>query len=620
MTDIAPYRDDDRRTAARFAFAFAGFAILLVATSTPRTVGDGDEYVGMSMAIIGHGSPASTSEQIDALREQLARRDLRLSPDAVHEGRDGRFYYRHFWLYSALASPFVLVTSVAGLDPLYGFTILNLVLLSVAAGIVAARIGSHFTALLFIGPILWWIDKAHPEAFVFALLAVGFAVCHQRPVLALLSWAVVAVQYPPVAILVPIGGGVAAWRKPELRKETGFLAGIGVVVLVALVHPVYSLWGLGVVSPLVFWGRGPAVPTFAEWWTVYGDLNIGLLVNFPLFIVVAALVAVRLARRRPLELPTTTSLIAIAAALAFPVAFAQTVNVNHGGTPGISRYTLWLIPLAVPLFAAARSALASGRHRNVVHGLIVVSAVWCLVYFHPRRAESYKYPTWIAETVWTKAPRLSNPLPEIFAERLAHSDRGLLLPISTPMCEKVLLIGGRWPPPCAPSSDIPRACVEPDALCYANQRRSPPGAYRFRILSRPAPRPYAENVAIWPTATEERVARLLSELRWWEMADSSARLADSSVLRAAQRVGWTAWWLSDDRFVVFASAPSEGGNLTLRLPQPMTGTIIALGNGATIRQVTSPAGTDTLWNLRIPPVGPPGVAVVLRADEPLDRR
>ena len=84
MTDSAPYHDGDRRTAARFAFAFAGLAILLVATSTPRTVGDGDEYVGMSMAIIGHGSPALTSEQIDALREQLALRDLRLLPDACH--------------------------------------------------------------------------------------------------------------------------------------------------------------------------------------------------------------------------------------------------------------------------------------------------------------------------------------------------------------------------------------------------------------------------------------------------------------------------------------------------------------------------------------------------------
>jgi len=611
MTHIAPHSDGDRSTTARFSLAFAGLAILMVATSAPRTVGDGGEYVGMSMAIIGHGSPSSTSEQFDALRTQLAPQDVRLSPGAVHEGRDGRLYYRHFWLYSALATPFVLATSAAGLDPLYGFTILNLVLLSVAAGIVAARIGSPFAALLFIGPILWWIDKAHPEAFVFALLAVGFAFFDQRPLLALLSWAMVAAQYPPVAILVPVGAAVAAWRTPALRKETGFLAGIGIAVLVVLVHPVYSLWSLGVVSPLVFWGRGSAVPTFADWWAVYGDLNIGLFVNFPLFVVVVVLAAAPLARRRPFGMPTGASLIAITAALVFPVAFAQTVNVNHGGTPGISRYALWLIPLAVPLFAAARSAPASGRHRLVVHGLIVVSSVWCLVYFHPRRAESYKDPTWIASTVWAQAPRLSNPLPEIFAERVAHSDRGLLLPVSTPMCEKILLIEGRWPAPCAPSMDIPQACVEPGALCYANQRWSLPGAYRFHIVSRPAPRAYNENVAVWPAATEERVARLLSELRWWEMTDSSARLAGSSVLRATHRVGWTAWWSGDDRFVVFASAPSEGATLTLRLPQPMTGTIIALRNGVTIREVISPAGTDTLWNLRIPPVGSPGVAVIL---------
>ncbi len=43
-------------------------------------------------------------------------------------------------------------------------------------------------------------------------------------------------------------------------------------------------------------------------------------------------------------------------------AFAQTMNVNHGGTPGMSRYALWFIPLAAPLFDATyRLTKAHGR-------------------------------------------------------------------------------------------------------------------------------------------------------------------------------------------------------------------------------------------------------------------
>ena len=43
--------------------------------------------------------------------------------------------------------------------------------------------------------------------------------------------------------------------------------------------------------------------------------------------------------------------------------FAQTPNVNHGGTPGPSRYGLWLMPLAIPALRAMTSGSGSPRGR-----------------------------------------------------------------------------------------------------------------------------------------------------------------------------------------------------------------------------------------------------------------
>jgi len=59
-----------------------------------------------------------------------------------------------------------------------------------------------------------------------------------------------------------------------------------------------------------------------------------------------------LERERRLEAREQCVGVAGAAASAAWLAFvaATAGNVNHGGTPGLSRYATWFIPLAIPLF------------------------------------------------------------------------------------------------------------------------------------------------------------------------------------------------------------------------------------------------------------------------------
>jgi hypothetical protein len=275
----------------------------------------------------------------------------------------------------------------------------------------------------------------------------------------------------------------------------------------------------------------------------------------------------------------------------------------------MSRYVLWLIALATPLLVAA-SPLLRPPPRSLT-AVVAVSAVWCLFYYHPGRAERYQQPTRIAATVWRIAPSLSSPLPEVFAERLTHREPGDL-PVATPSCSKVLLLGGRWPAPCAPGAGVPETCRDPDALCYANRRGSRAIAYRFDPIGEPVPS-HDENLAVWPRAIEERVAGLLGDLGAENMHVPSDAAGDSP-LRAAREAGWTAVLIGEGRLFLYASTPREGGTVTLRLPQAMSGTLVAMSNGVVLGEISSPARAGDLWNVTLPPVGEPGVALVLRAD------
>lgn len=594
----------------RFAACFVVFALLLIATSHVRMVGDGHEYVAMAVGIVTLGSPSPTPAEMTGLEARLAEYDIPVLRDALHEGRDGRLHHRHFWLYPALAVPGVATAMALGVHPAWGFTALNLAVLALAAGILRLRAGAPAAVLLFAGPIIWWIDKAHPEAFIFAMLIIGLALLSELPGAALLAFGLAAAQYPPLALLLVLGLAAILWRDAQRRTDRRFLTAAGAALLIAALQPALSLWKLGVVSPLVFWGTAPHLPSWRAWAAVYTDLNLGLLVNFPflpLLVVPLAAALWRTSEGRPGLGPAGA--IALVAALLLPVTFAQTVNFNHGGTPGMSRYVLWLIALATPLLVAASRLLRPPT--RWLTALVAVSAVWCLVYYYPGRPERYQQPTRIAAAVWRTAPRLSSPLPEVFAERLTHREPGEL-PVATPTCSKVLLLGGRWPAPCAPGAGIPETCRDSDALCYANRRGSGASTYRFDPVGEPVPS-HDDNLAVWPRAIEERVAALLDELGAENMHVSSGT-ADGDPLRAAQGVGWTTALIGDGRLFLYASTPREGGTVTLRLPQVMSGALVAMSNGVVLAEISSPARAGELWNLPLPPIGEPGVALVLRAD------
>jgi hypothetical protein len=153
----------------------------------------------------------------------------------------------------------------------------------------------------------------------------------------------------------------------------------------------------------------------------------------------------------------------------FLAGFAQITNFNHGGTTGMSRYGLWLIPLAIPLMQEADIAFGQ-KLRLWLAPVSIASLVWCLFIFHPNVREDALTETRLATFLWTNYPSLNNPLPEVFFERVSHTEQALSQ-VATATCSKVLLVGGLWPATCLPDGDIPTHCVAPSVLCYANRTK-----------------------------------------------------------------------------------------------------------------------------------------------------
>jgi hypothetical protein len=291
----------------------------------------------------------------------------------------------------------------------------------------------------------------------FTLLTAVVLAARTSPAAAIIAAAVAATQNPPIAALVPLVLFLNFLNGDAMPRKRWIVA----AVWIASLHPLYYLWTIGQSTALI--GGDIRIPTWTRYATVVWDLNLGLVPNAPLLAlacVVAALVA-RGWTARPRDFA-----LSMFAAAWFLFSFSQAININHGGTPSMSRYVVWLLPLAFAVLPAA-GEVTPRRGGRAIAVLAGASIVWSMVFFHPRRSEGHLHPTRLAMFQWTRYPAWQNPVPEVFAERLRGRDAVNEL-AGTPGCEKVLIQAGIWPHPCV-AQPLPAACAQADAWCYGNR-------------------------------------------------------------------------------------------------------------------------------------------------------
>jgi hypothetical protein len=288
-------------------------------------------------------------------------------------------------------------------------------------------------------------------------------------------------------------------------------------------------------------------------------------------------------------------MVAAAAAVLFLLSASQAANVNHGGTPGMSRYATWLIPVAIPLLGAVQRSRPAMI--TVLVPVAILSAAINAVAFRPALPEDGMEPSAVARWLWTRHPGLDTPLPEVFAERLGGGAEDNWLPVSTPGCEKVLVVGrgpsiGEWPVWCPPEK-LPDVCTTINQLCYANRR--PRGGYDFVVWTSRALRTFrVRRELVWKPSTLNQMCRLVSQLPTLDLAPrpiggsgamvgSTRGVARSFLLQAAKygllyvdgiepraqidltSTRTTAWLVDPDDGHVLETFPASGGIA----PQPI---------------------------------------------------
>jgi hypothetical protein len=455
-------RDDWRRRLLR-PIVSDGIAalvlVLFVVTSSRSITGDGREYVLMAQRLAQGKSPdAPIAEALIA---------------GVYEprliNRHGHQEMWHFWFYPTCAAPVVSFTTFIGASPVVGFGVFNAFLLWLAFSIIRRRSGTWAATFVCLSPIIWWTDKAQSEVFTFALLAIGFTLL-ERPPWAALTFAIAATQNPPIALLV----GLMVVKATRCRNVHRFEIWLWLVVFILLaLHPLYYWVRLGRLTPLVD-GSDIRIPGWRTLMTPLVDLNLGLFLNAP---ILATVLISKSAELACMPSRRERAILVAGVYVIFLLAFAQAPNVNSGGTPGMTRYALWFIPPSVALISHTSGWQRTRPFAAATFG----SALWSLLFFAPFLPEAYLSPTPFALYVWSHYPSLENPLPEVFAERLRHSD-GVNTLASTPNCAKALIQNGQWPLPCVPTGIPASQCGVEGALCYANRRAD--GGYDFVVTGR----------------------------------------------------------------------------------------------------------------------------------------
>ena len=583
--------------AARYASAIAAaYAVMLavaVSFSAPRRVGDGGEYVVMAYRLAGFQPPVVTPHELEehkaSLRALGAGFESSLVDYPTMVGADGRQAFLHFWLYPLFAVPGVWIAQLFGLHPNWAFTLTNLGLLTGAAFVVGRAAPLIGVVYVFVGPIIWWVDKAHTEAFLFAAVAIATICIESSPAAALVSFALAGGQNAALGVLYPIFAGltlvVSRKRRPWTTRE--YIAGLAGAVIVAL-PLVYNWMRVGRMSPMAEYAHF-SVPSPAGLIAFLAEPNIGIIFNAPSYLLALLGLAVVVVRgpARSAWIWWWPAIIQILLLLLW----SQNPNANHGGTPGVNRWVLSLLPLSLPWAIGAYASYTPALRRAVAAATVALAAA--SAYWHlPSRPENYLYPTAIGRTLWTRGWLYVTPA-EVFAERTAHAEAPAL-PVADEDCDIALVWGMQSPVTCVPpAAQFPAACEGVDAFCFAAERGETSRAIHASyngFFYRPATRS-------WPAAgpLASGVRRVLLSLdpsaRRWEIAD------ERRWVRERQSVEVPVMLERHGRLFVYIARTGASPSLVLRTPG---GAEAALHTLIPLQQMSTAAAAEGTVKVALP--------------------
>lgn len=434
--------------------------LALLADQRAALTGDFAEYLQMTVSAASHGGTDVRADDIAAMRGLLPadlhgqldkldayRRDPVNTPmvPGFYPGLDGKIHAIHFPAYSLLATvPFKLF-QWAGIPPLLCYQAANLAMLPVLALALlhlfagapagtaavarddrraALRAGAGVVLFMLCGGWLYW-NWSGPEFVSAAALLAGLAwYCSGAPLRGGALVGLAAMQNP--SIIITLGAlPVLAWcLQPGVSLRQGVLdtlrprplAGLLLGGALAAIPVLFNLHVFGKPSIIATISTARDMMSVGRLHSLFFDFNQGMIMAIPAVAAMLLLsgwrgVPLQERRRRALAL-----LLCIGLAIAYAIP-ALTVHNWNSGAAGVMRYAYWsAMPFVFLLLWRLRGAAR--------WPYVLLAGVFALQAAAMSAGTTYSAvelsPT--AKFVLQRMPKLYNPEPEIFAERVSGRD------------------------------------------------------------------------------------------------------------------------------------------------------------------------------------------------------
>ncbi len=427
----------------------------LVILAKARLIGDGNEYLLMSHALLEHGTVDIRAADVDYFLhlppEQQARipvpqetySQLRKEMDSPKPGivagffpnDQGKIYAIHFWLYSLLALPLYALTRLLHLNPTIALALLNLVFAAAAMAYLGRVIPQrkNIATLLFLTlGTLFYLTWTGPEVMsASCALIASIALLRANPGLALLAAGLGASQNPSLILLMPLACVyrlmLARWPglawpgcRPRALDRRQLAMGVAGVVLALLPYAFFQLQ-FHTPSVIAKFTTDPKLISASRLYSLLFDLNQGMLVGVPGLLLVLPLLAWLLApaHRRRWGV-AALGLMATVLVMALPTLSTQ--NWNPGGIVML-RYNYWLAMPLLALLLLGLAELTPSRARLVTGLVLACQLLVVLGSGLLGEKSSHVRHTPLARWVLQHYPAAYNPEVEIFYERSVGAER-----------------------------------------------------------------------------------------------------------------------------------------------------------------------------------------------------
>lgn len=484
--------------------------ILVVGTSSwlpAARVGDGSEYYAYFFSWYLESAPWLSEKSLQAyevftqsgqVAGMVGSSDLS-NQWPLLSTHEGEWDFNHFPFYSLIPAVFGKFVALFGFvpNPHMMFLVFHAILLWLCLVIVnknLGRVGAVSAGILILSsPAVWFVNHVHTEFFTVTLTIAATALAMKSKWLsASIVLSVVSLQNISflAVSLVLIGIHFAVLLKVKHSPKKIDLVLAFVALFVGFMHPAYYLVRYSVMTSTSIGGGQAPLIHLLESYIWFIDPDIGLLANWPVGLLLLAVVLVRAAKLKGLsggDKNVYFAIYVVAFCVVSLAAQASTTNLNSGATPSVARYSLWYLCLFLPITVLAVKHVSS-RVRDSTEDLSTILIASGLVVTNlmsntPLKVESYTSPTPLSYAVQKFAPYVYTPPVEIFIERFSGfgeaiwgSDVGVVL---GPDCNKIALL----------SSDSGRmglanqfGChVSPEDLVRINNLRQISGKSGFQI-------------------------------------------------------------------------------------------------------------------------------------------